>query len=105
MAGGDLRVAVGLVCDQGNYMVIELPSPTCPPLEPGYEVGCRAALNPMLGEILDLAESAGWERRRAAYDMMMLAAEELKKGRKSEVENTDDPPSAWSVEGGQSQPG
>lgn len=58
-------------------MLTELSPPTCPPLEPGYEAGCRAALNPILGEILDLAESAGWDRRRVAYAMMMLAAEEL----------------------------
>jgi hypothetical protein len=39
-----------------------------------YDADCKAALGPMLLGLLDTAESAGWDRRRVAYALMILAA-------------------------------
>ena len=71
-------------------MTDELSSPTCSPTDIQYEADCRAALRPVLSEMLELAESAGWSRRRAAYAPMMLATDELKSGRESQVLDSDD---------------
>lgn len=45
-----------------------------------YEDDLRAVLRPLLTGLLDRAEAAGWDRRRAAYAAMILAADEV--GRK-----------------------
>jgi hypothetical protein len=66
-------------------MTAELSSPTCSPTDVQYEADCRTALRLVLSEMLDLAESAGWSRRRAAYAVMMLAADELRSGRESQA--------------------
>jgi hypothetical protein len=39
--------------------------------------------------MLDLAESAGWSRRRAAYALMMLATDELRSGRETQALASD----------------
>jgi hypothetical protein len=46
-----------------------------------YETDLKTALEPVLTEVLDLAESAGWDRRKAAYTVMFLAARQLSDGR------------------------
>ena len=71
-------------------MTTELASPTCSPTDIQYEADCRAALRSALSELLDLAESAGWSRRRAAYALMMLATDELRSGRESQAFASED---------------
>jgi hypothetical protein len=44
------------------------------PTDLHYEADCKAALEPMLRSLLDMAEAAGWDRRKAAYMLMFLAA-------------------------------
>jgi len=39
-----------------------------------YEAECRNALKPLLTGLLDMAQSAGWDRRIAATVLMFLAA-------------------------------
>jgi hypothetical protein len=39
-----------------------------------YEMECRSTLKPLLARLLDMAESAGWNRRTAATALMFLAA-------------------------------
>jgi hypothetical protein len=75
---------------EGNMMTTELASPTCSPTDIQYEADCRAALRSALGELLDLAELAGWSRRRAAYALMMLATDELRSGRESQALASED---------------
>lgn len=42
-----------------------------------YENECRAALKPLLAGLLDMAETAGWNRRIAASTLMFLAAQQV----------------------------
>jgi len=42
-----------------------------------YERECREVLLPLLLDILERAEEAGWERRQAATAVMYLAAREI----------------------------
>jgi hypothetical protein len=42
-----------------------------------YETECRSALKPLLTGLLDMAESAGWNRRTAASTLMFLAAQHV----------------------------
>lgn len=42
-----------------------------------YEMDCREVLMPLLTDILDMAEAAGWERRTATSTLMFLAAQQL----------------------------
>jgi len=42
-----------------------------------YETECRATLKPLLAGLLDMAESAGWNRRTAAAALMFLAAQQV----------------------------
>ena len=55
----------------------EIASPTLPPTDFDYETECRAALAPLVDGLLDAAESAGWDRRKAAYTIMFLSAQKL----------------------------
>jgi hypothetical protein len=71
-------------------MTTELSSPNSSPTDIHYEADCRAALRPLLSEMLDLAEVAGWSRRRAAYAIMMLATDELRSDRESQAHASDD---------------
>jgi hypothetical protein len=55
-----------------------VPAPTHPEREFfAYEAECRHALGPLLTGLLDMAESAGWNRRTAASTLMFLAAQNL----------------------------
>lgn len=42
-----------------------------------YETECRSALKPLLTGLLDMAVSAGWNRRTAASTLMFLAAQNV----------------------------
>jgi hypothetical protein len=42
-----------------------------------YETECRSALKPLLTGLLDMAVSAGWNRRTAASALMFLAAQQV----------------------------
>ncbi|MBZ9995936.1 hypothetical protein [Mesorhizobium sp. BH1-1-4] len=42
-----------------------------------YETECRGALKPLLAELLDRAEAAGWKRRTVAATLMFLAAQQV----------------------------
>lgn len=49
--------------------------------EMNYEADLKAVLEPVLTEVLDMTESAGWDRRKAAYTVMFLAARQLSDGK------------------------
>jgi hypothetical protein len=52
-----------------------VPPPTHPTSEfLAYEMECRSTLKPLLARLLDMAQSAGWNRRTAARALMFLAA-------------------------------
>lgn len=48
--------------------------PTTPVGRAPYDNECREALRPHLHAIIDQAVQAGWDRTRAAYTLMYLAA-------------------------------
>ncbi|TGQ28817.1 hypothetical protein [Mesorhizobium sp. M00.F.Ca.ET.216.01.1.1] len=52
-------------------------APTLSPTDFNYETECRAALGPLIDGLLDTAEQAGWNRRKAAYTIMFLSAQKL----------------------------
>ncbi|CAM5587135.1 hypothetical protein ATER59S_05214 [Aquamicrobium terrae] len=55
-----------------------VPTPTRSPGEfLAYETECRSALEPLLTGLLDMAVSAGWNRRTAASTLMFLAAQQV----------------------------
>jgi len=55
-----------------------IPVPTRSPSEfLAYETECRSALKPLLSGLLDMAVSAGWNRRTAASTLMFLAAQQV----------------------------
>jgi hypothetical protein len=55
-----------------------VPAPTRSPSELlAYETECRAALQPLLAQLLEMAVSAGWSRRTAASTLMFLAAKQV----------------------------
>lgn len=45
--------------------------------DPNYETDLQAVLDPVLTELLDLTKEAGWDRRKAAYAIMVLAAQKV----------------------------
>ena len=52
-----------------------VPPPTHPASEfLAYEMECRSTLKPLLVRLLDMAQSAGWNRRTVATALMFLAA-------------------------------
>jgi hypothetical protein len=55
-----------------------IPSPTHLPSDfLAHKNECRAVLKPWLNDVLDMAESAGWNRRTAATTLMFLAAAQV----------------------------
>jgi hypothetical protein len=46
-----------------------------------YEADLKAALEPILVELLDITAAAGWDRRKAASAIMFLAAQNLTDGK------------------------
>ncbi len=60
-------------------------SPTRPPNDfVGQESECRDVLRPWIEAVLDMAESAGWNRRTVASTLMFLAAQHVSSARSSE---------------------
>jgi hypothetical protein len=59
----------------------KIAAPTRPKNDFNYETDCRAALAPLVDGLLDMAESAGWDRRKAAYTLMFLSAQRLGAGK------------------------
>lgn len=51
--------------------------PRHPPTQFAYEAECKQVLEPVLLQLLDKAEAAGWDRRKAAYALMFLAAKNV----------------------------
>jgi hypothetical protein len=39
-----------------------------------YEADCKSALGPLVADLLDRAEAAGWDRRKAATALVMFLA-------------------------------
>lgn len=58
-----------------NLNVIPPPSRTVTDLS--YEAELKVALEPVLDDLLDRTEAAGWDRRKAAYTIMFLATRNL----------------------------
>ncbi|UCI08145.1 hypothetical protein [Mesorhizobium sp. B1-1-8] len=55
-----------------------VPAPTCSASEfLAYEEECRKVLKPLLTGLLDVAESAGWNRRTVASTLMFLSAQHV----------------------------
>lgn len=48
---------------------------------PRYDSECRSALTPAFEVLLDTAVEAGWDRTRAAYELMYLASHSVAAGR------------------------
>jgi hypothetical protein len=42
-----------------------------------YETDLKAVLDPILTDLLDQTKAAGWDRRKAAYAIMVLAAQKF----------------------------
>lgn len=58
----------------------KIAAPTRPKNDFNYETDCRAALAPLVDGLLVMAESAGWDRRKAAYTLMFLSAQRVGAG-------------------------
>jgi hypothetical protein len=55
-----------------------VPSPTHAVSEfLAHDSECRSVMKPLLTGLLDMAESAGWNRRTVASTLMFLAAQEI----------------------------
>jgi hypothetical protein len=59
----------------------KIAEPTLSRTDFDYEAECKAALGPVIERMLDAAESAGWDRRKAAYTLMLLSAQRLGGGK------------------------
>jgi len=65
-----------------NVMNLDMiPPPSRAATDLNYEADLKTALDPILSELLDRAEHAGWDRRKAAYTVMFLAARNLTDGK------------------------
>lgn len=53
---------------------MKIPGPTRDEKDRHYETELRSHLEPLFEEILSKSETAGWNRRKVAYTMMFLAA-------------------------------
>ena len=54
-----------------------IPPPSRAATDLNYEADLKVALDPILDDLLDRTEAAGWDRRKAAYTIMFLAARKL----------------------------
>ncbi|UVK57522.1 hypothetical protein DBIPINDM_008108 (plasmid) [Mesorhizobium sp. AR02] len=54
-----------------------LPPPSRAATDLNYEADLKVALDAVLADLLDRTEAAGWDRRKAAYTIMFLAARNL----------------------------
>jgi len=57
--------------------IATIASPTHSRTDYAYEAECKEVLAPQLLGVLKGAEAAGWDRRKAAYTLMFLAAQQL----------------------------
>ncbi|WP_348629866.1 hypothetical protein [Mesorhizobium sp. M7D.F.Ca.US.004.03.1.1] len=57
--------------------IAQIASPTHSTTDFAYETECKEVLAPQLLGLLEAAEAAGWNRRKAAYTLMFLAAKQL----------------------------
>jgi hypothetical protein len=58
--------------------ITAVPAPTHAPNEfLAYESECRDSFRPLVADLLDMAEAAGWSRRTAASTLMYLAAQHI----------------------------
>ena len=58
--------------------ITAVPAPTHAPNEfLAYESECRDSFRPLVSDLLDMAEAAGWNRRTAASTLMYLAAQQI----------------------------
>ncbi|WP_245452135.1 hypothetical protein [Mesorhizobium waimense] len=65
-----------------NVMTFDvIPPPSREPTDLNYEADLKTALEPFVSELLDRAENAGWDRGKAAYTLMFLAARRLNDGK------------------------
>lgn len=65
-----------------NVMKLDvIPPPSRAAIDLNYEADLKTALDPILSELLDRAEHAGWDRRKVAYTVMFLAARNLSDGK------------------------
>jgi hypothetical protein len=55
----------------------KLPSPQRPKTDLKYDDECKAAIEPVLTSLLDMAVSAGWVRCKAAYKIMFLSSKQI----------------------------
>ena len=55
----------------------DIPSPEREVTDLAYDGDCKTALEPQLSELLEAAVAAGWDRRKAAYALMFLAARQV----------------------------
>lgn len=56
---------------------IKIEAPMIEVNRPGYDQECRSALRPAFEKLLDIAMEAGWDRTRAAYELMYLASHSI----------------------------
>lgn len=54
-----------------------IPPPSRAATDLNYEAELKVALDVVLEDLLDRTEAAGWDRRKAAYTLMFLAARKL----------------------------
>ncbi|MCO5064763.1 MAG: hypothetical protein M9924_10120 [Rhizobiaceae bacterium] len=60
--------------------IANIDAPTSGISGPRYDRECREALRPAFENLLDLAAEAGWDRRRAAFELMYLASSNIADG-------------------------
>jgi uncharacterized Ntn-hydrolase superfamily protein len=60
--------------------IAKIASPPRSKTDFAYETECKEVLSPQLLGLLEAAEAAGWDRRKAAYTIMFLAAKQLSVG-------------------------
>lgn len=60
---------------------LKINAPTGEARGPRYDAECRSALRPAFETLLDIAAEAGWDRTRAAYELMYLASHSVAEGR------------------------
>jgi hypothetical protein len=70
----------GVAMDMMNSFGV-IATPTLPKTDFNYETECKAVLAPLVDGLLDAVESAGWDRRKAAYTLMFLSAQRLGAGK------------------------
>ena len=71
--GGHSHVSTGDAMTMNWMNITNIAPPERPATDHG-EAELKAALDPIVSELLDIAVSAGWDRRKSAYTIMVLAA-------------------------------